>query len=231
MRLALIALVIVNAALAVWIGLDAARARERAQTLAALVGEASQIRIVTDLRAMSDPVPEAAVAPEVASAPAASTRRECLRWGPFAADELARARDAAEAIVGAGRAVTITTPATTTWWVYVPPTRTRDAAERKLIELRRLGVRDTFLVTDPPEYRYAISLGLFRTEEAARRFLDAQKNRGVRSARAGERTLQVKLSALVLPAAAPRAKLETVAASFAGTTLEPADCAGQASTP
>jgi cell division septation protein DedD len=234
MRLVVIVLVLVNVALAGWIALDHARERERAAATAARDTEAAPIRIVSEPASSTagDAVEStrASAADTTSGAATVGAEARCLRWGPFATDDLPRARDAADAIAGGTDRVT-TTPvsASTGWWVYLAPARNRDAAERKQIELKRLGVRDTFLVTEPGEWRFAISLGLFRSEDAARRFLDAQKNRGVRSAQIGERTLQVKMTALVLPGDVSRERLDAAVRGFAGTAVEPGECVATAS--
>lgn len=74
--------------------------------------------------------------------------------------------------------------ATTSWWVHMSGLQTRQLAERKQAELRALGVREMSLMPEPgdPE-KLAISLGLFKTEAAAKDLLAALVTKGVRNAR------------------------------------------------
>jgi hypothetical protein len=74
--------------------------------------------------------------------------------------------------------------ATTSWWVHMPGLQTRQLAERKQAELRALGVREMSLMPEPgdPE-KLAISLGLFKTEAAAKDLLASLVTKGVRNAR------------------------------------------------
>jgi hypothetical protein len=72
------------------------------------------------------------------------------------------------------------------WWVFIPPQSSREAADQKTGELRRLGVNDFFIVGEGAQ-RWAISLGVFSQEEGARRHLENLRGKGVRSARAEPR--------------------------------------------
>lgn len=74
--------------------------------------------------------------------------------------------------------------ATTSWWVHMSGLQTRQLAERKQAELRALGVREMSLMPEPgdPE-KLVISLGLFKTEAAAKDLLAVLVTKGVRNAR------------------------------------------------
>ncbi len=69
--------------------------------------------------------------------------------------------------------------------VYMPPQADKDAAEKKAGELKRLGVNDFFVIQDGSALQWGISLGIFKSEEAARNHLNALNQKGVRSARIG----------------------------------------------
>ena len=68
--------------------------------------------------------------------------------------------------------------------VYIPPQGSKDGADKKATELRHLGVNDFFVIQDG-DLRWGISLGVFKTEEAARAQLAALSQKGVHSARLG----------------------------------------------
>jgi len=82
--------------------------------------------------------------------------------------------------------------------VYIPPQADREAAEKKAGELRQLGVEDFFIIQDNSSLRWGISLGVFKQEEAARAHLAALTQKGVRSARIGQRTVTSNLVAFQL---------------------------------
>lgn len=66
----------------------------------------------------------------------------------------------------------------TTYWVHIPPEGGKDAAEKRLEVLQRNGVNDYFMVRDPGENQYAISLGLFHDEALAKKRLAALREQG-----------------------------------------------------
>ena len=76
------------------------------------------------------------------------------------------------------------------YWVLIPSLADRLAAERKMTELRHLGLSDYSLLTLPGPDQFAISLGLFKTQQAAEEHLQALIKRGVRSAQVQAREQQ-----------------------------------------
>ena len=87
------------------------------------------------------------------------------------------------------------------YWVLVPPLPDKAAAEKKLSELKRLGVSGYQLIEEEGALKLAIVLGVFKTEQAGNEFLQALNKRGVRSARLQlrEKTVtKVQLPALTM---------------------------------
>ena len=97
----------------------------------------------------------------------------------------------------------------------------RAAALKKTAELKALGIDDYFIVQDEGKTRWAVSLGVFSTEESARSRLEALRAKGVRSAQTGERETQVpKLWFQVRGADAPvQARLRELVQALPGTEL------------
>ena len=73
------------------------------------------------------------------------------------------------------------------WWVHVPPGGTRVEAEQKVAEMRLAGVKDLFVVREAGPNQNAISLGVFKTEEAARRLQSELMGRGIKGVRIAQR--------------------------------------------
>ncbi|MFZ2854921.1 MAG: SPOR domain-containing protein [Rhodocyclaceae bacterium] len=82
------------------------------------------------------------------------------------------------------------------YWVFMPAQASRQDAERKTDELKRLGIADFFVVQDTGPHHLAISLGIFSTEGAASEHLEALRAKGVRTARVGERSSKPALASL-----------------------------------
>ena len=95
---------------------------------------------------------------------------------------------------------------------------------RKAAELKDLGVEEYFIVQEEGEHRWALSLGVFRTEEAARARLAALRGQGVRTARIGARDTVVPTVWLPVKSVdAPlQARLKEIAREIEGSELR--DC-------
>jgi len=106
----------------------------------------------------------------------------CLEWGSFTLADYRRAEKALEPLALGSRLAQRRTEEVAGWWVFVPPQGSRPAALRMAGELKALGVQDYFIMADEGEFRWALSLGVYRSEEAAQTRLAALSSMGVRSA-------------------------------------------------
>ena len=85
-----------------------------------------------------------------------------------------------------------------THMVFIPPQGSKEGAEKKAGELKRMGVSNFFIVQDNSKLRWGISLGVFKTEAAAKKYLLTLNKQGVRSAKVGARTVSNTRVAYVL---------------------------------
>ncbi|MYN07381.1 SPOR domain-containing protein [Pseudoduganella aquatica] len=79
--------------------------------------------------------------------------------------------------------------------VHIPSQGSKEGADKKAAELRGLGVSNYFIMADNPAMRWAISLGVFKTEAAAQNQLAMLQKQGVHSARVAPRMSGSKLLA------------------------------------
>lgn len=70
----------------------------------------------------------------------------------------------------------------TAWWVRIPPTGSREAAEKKVEELKAKEISEYFIVHEAGVNQYAISLGLFKSESSAQNRLASIKLKGINNA-------------------------------------------------
>jgi hypothetical protein len=150
----------------------------------------------------------------------------CLEWGFFAGPAVARAEAALAALrLPAGQVGRSVTDAGG-YWVYIPSFKTRAEADRRIGELRALGVTEFFLVQEPAQWRYAISLGIFRSEEAAQVFLARLRERGVRTAIAARRENFLKQVAFHVrePSQATVAQVTALQQEFPGSEVKAGPC-------
>jgi hypothetical protein len=174
-----------------------------------------------DLKALAVTKPAPA---SPSAAPASPQAGRCVEWGGFAVAEAPKAEQALAPLALGARLGQRRSAETAGWWVFIPPQPNRAAALKKTAELKSLGVDEFFILQDEGKMRWAVSLGVFSTEEAARSRLEALRARGVRSAQTGERDTQVaKVWFQVRDAdAALAAKLKELAQALPGTEVR--DC-------
>ena len=149
----------------------------------------------------------------------------CLEWGALIGADAARAEQALEPLALGAKLTQRKLDEVAGFWVYMPPLASRQAATQKAGELKRLGVEDYFIVSDDPKWRNAVSLGVFKTEEAAEARLAALRAKGVRTAVVGAREPQLgKTYFQVRDAGAALAtKLNELKQGFPGTEVR--ECA------
>lgn len=150
----------------------------------------------------------------------------CMEWGIFAGPAVARAEAALAKLELAPERIERVVTDSGGYWVHMPPQKTRADADRKVKELKDLGVTEFFVVQDPVKWRNAISLGIFRTEEAAQGFLARLKERGVRTAVAARRENFLKQVAFFVrePGETTVARLAIIQQEFPGTELKAGPC-------
>jgi len=138
------------------------------------------------------PLPEPA--PEPAPAPVPRNLIACVQAGPFSTAD-ARRFEARVARLGlAPRQSRIDMPyqEVTSRLVYLPPNGGREGAQRRVAELRERGVTNFFIMqNDTSPLRYAISLGVFKSDGAAQKLVADLQRQGVRGVRILPRGPQV----------------------------------------
>ena len=149
----------------------------------------------------------------------------CLRLNDLPIADVVRA----EGLLGekwpAFRAVRAMSGGNASYWVYIPPLPSKQEAERKAAELKKMRVPEFFLVQDVGPNRLAISLGIFSTADAAAERLAQLRAIGVKSARVGERGgKQATLAALEINGS--EAQADALRQDLAGAFPEnkPATC-------
>lgn len=109
----------------------------------------------------------------------------CTEVGNFDAAE-AKKFEAQLAVLSLGERLTRRAlPEAARHMVYIASQGGKEAADKKAGELKRLGVEDFFVIQDGSALQWGISLGIFKSEEAARNQLAVLSQKGVRSARIG----------------------------------------------
>lgn len=168
----------------------------------------------------------AAASPAAVTASAAPPPAACIEWGAFGAPDVARADGALAALALPADALQRRVSDIDGYWVHMPVMKTKAEVDRKLGELKALGVTDFFVVQDAGPWRNAVSLGLFKSEDAATAELERLRQRGVRSALITRREKLLKQVSYFVrePSAATIARLTELQRDFPAVELKAVSC-------
>ncbi|HUW00235.1 MAG TPA: SPOR domain-containing protein [Gallionella sp.] len=185
---------------------------------------------VAELPAAIPAPSKAATQPDHPATVAATTKpgtTACLEWGDFSGPDLVRATAVLSTMQLPGKLSRREVELNRGYWVYFPPLRTKAAVNRKISELKALGITDYFVVQGSGHWHNAISLGVFKTKEAAQSYLHGLHGRGVHTARVGERASKLKATLFMLDGvdAVTVANLTALQKDFPGTELNAVPCA------
>lgn len=150
----------------------------------------------------------------------------CVEWGPFSDTDRARAQADIEPLQ-LGRLVTQRLVGSDpVWWVNTGPVATRAAAERRASELRAQAI-DDLSVVEAGRGQFTVSLGVFRTENAASSRAEALAARGVLGTRIEPRPAGIAQSMLVVrdPPQPAVARLKELQLQYPGSDLKVGPCA------
>ena len=209
-------------------------AREPARLKNQLAPERMQQLTPTQARQAAQsaaPAPQAEVAaplpepvPVPVPVPVARDLVACVQAGPFSTAD-ARRFEARVARLGlAPRQSRIDMPyqEVTSRLVYLPPNGGREGAQRRVAELRERGVTNLFIMqNDTSPLRYAISLGVFKSDGAAQKLVADLQRQGVRGVRILPRGPQVTRAGYQYRQidAAERDRLTGIADDYSGVDI------------
>lgn len=118
----------------------------------------------------------------------------------------------------------VTAQEITSHMVMIPPHASKEAADQKAAELKELGVSNYFIMNETTPTKWAISLGVFKSEAAAKTLLAALVKQGVTGARVAGRSTQTTRQVYRFKDLEPatKEKLDAIADRF--TELETRAC-------
>lgn len=123
--------------------------------------------------------------------------KQCMEWGEFSGTDLARADKELAGLKLGEQLATRIVEYTSGYWVYIPPLKNHAAVTKKVKQIKDRGVDEYFVVQEPAHWANAISLGVFKTQEAANKFHASLNKRGIRSAKVAERKGKLKFTVFV----------------------------------
>jgi hypothetical protein len=133
--------------------------------------------------------PQAAAAPSTASAPAkdspAPPAASTAAAKCSAVSNLSQAETqdlTARAAKLEGLKVHVSGLSPTSFWVIIPPNGGKDGAKKRIELLGKAGFDDRYVVHDPGPNLYAVSIGKFHNEEAAKRLVESLRAKNFKTA-------------------------------------------------
>lgn len=166
--------------------------------------------------------------PAKSPAPEAKNVAACYEWGEFTGADVERARKA----LGKLKLEKSVTQRDTeqansnVFWVYIAPLKDKEAVTQKIAQLKARGVTDYYVVQEAGEWLNAVSLGMFKTREAAQKYLEELSAKDVRTAKVGERASKIKSTVLVISGVdnGKSTKLTALQKDFPNTELKSTTC-------
>jgi hypothetical protein len=169
----------------------------------------------------SAPAPATVPAP---TTPAPAPAFACTEIGPFDSADARRfeARLAALDLGDRQSRQTIQAQDVSSWLVHIPSQGSKEAADKKAAELRNLGVTNFYVINTDSPLKYAISLGVFKTESSAQAMLVQLGKQGVHTARVAPRGPQTNHYVYRLRSldAATRKRVEGFAERYDGAEVK-----------
>ena len=153
--------------------------------------QADKIKLVASDAAPAATATASASAPAAAGAPAAADLAPvaCTEIGNFSASEARRFSSQLAERTPNLKFVRREIQEVASHMVYLPSLGSKEAADKKSDEVRRLGINDFFVIQDSSALRYGISLGIFKTDEAAQKQVASLAKRGLSGAKVGTRSV------------------------------------------
>lgn len=155
-----------------------------------------------------------------------NTALQCMEWSDFSGDDLKRASDALAGLALGEKLSQHIVEYSIGYWVYIPPLKDKASINKKVAQLKERGIDEYFVVQEDGEFQHAISLGIFKTKDAAQKYLDSLNAKDVRSAKVGERASKLKATVFVFNGidSAVADKLNALQKDFPASELKKTAC-------
>ena len=178
------------------------------------------------LPAVISPVSSVQPAVQSSAQPAAQTTGACMEWGDFSGNDLVRATAALSALKLGNTLSQRQIEHTIGYWVYLPALDNSAEVAKKVAQIKALGLGEYFIIQEEGKWKNTISLGVFKTADAAHKFRDSVKAKGLESAIVGERTSKSTFTVFVLkdPGAEAMAKIAIMQKDFPDSELKATSC-------
>jgi len=159
--------------------------REPQRLKTQLASERMVMLSAAEARAVAESAAAVETPPEPVPVPAPVATIACTQAGSFAAGDARRFETRIERLGFGARQSRTSVPhqEVTSHLVYLPPNGGKDGADRRTAELKEKGVTNFFVMQGEGPMKWAVSLGVFKTDTAAQGLVTALGKQGVRGVR------------------------------------------------
>jgi hypothetical protein len=148
----------------------------------------------------------------------------CLEWGPFIDADLEQVQAAIVRQQLDGKVNLEAMGKVPVYWIHIPPLKNKYYAQKKMGELRRLGITTYSHVQENSKWNNAISMGFFHNIEEAQNMMASLRSKGVRSAVIGARNLDQMKFVVQAPSEDIAGKMTELKQEFPGSELKTITC-------
>ena len=188
---------------------------------------AAEARAVADSTAAAAPAPAAPPAEPAAPVVPAAATIACLQAGAFSTADARRFESRINRLGFGERQSRTSVPfqEVTSHLVYLPPSGGKEGADKRAAELKERGVANFFVMQGESPLKWAISLGVFKTDAAAQKLVADLGRQGVRGVRVLPRGPQGTRAAWQFRNLTPdeRSRVAGIADDFNGVQLRACD--------
>lgn len=231
MKWLVILLLLLNGGLFAFFNVDAVSPKKEVSALHQAVNP-DQLTLLTEkeIEALPKKVTQTALVPDSPPAPlpvevTSPPEIGCYEWGSFSNVGLFKARKVLLKLSLQSTIKPQTKQEAVRYWVYIPRLKSAELAQAKAAEVKALGVTDLFVVQEP-QWRNAISFGVFQDEQLALNLLTELKAKGVNSAVKGVRNQEKGQASLMITdmLSTTAKELEQLKPEFPGSELKKVNC-------
>jgi hypothetical protein len=153
----------------------------------------------------------------------------CYQWGPFVGDEIERAQKTLVAATLPNKISQREVVRINGYWVYIGPLKSREMVKLNSLQLKSLGITDYYVLSEEGPWQNTISLGVYKTEVAAKSYLARLNLKGVQNALFGVRERKENEAIFALGPLAPiiSTKLEALHKNYPESQLQEISCSAK----
>ena len=159
--------------------------REPQRLKTQLASERMVMLSAAEARAVAESAAAVETPPEPVPVPAPVATIACTQAASFAAGDARRFETRVERLGFGARQSRTSVPYqdVTSHLVYLPPNGGKEGADKRVAELKEKGVTNFFVMQGEGPMKWAVSLGVFKTDTAAQGLVTALSKQGVRGVR------------------------------------------------